>query len=197
MATGDRGDYRDVLSLIDLTDDHYVVEQSLFRSRYKAYDSRGNLVLRSKKKRFKLKEEFPFWDANDQEVFRVKAEGIMDHAGDYTIIDSATDQPVAILDKNWTLLTHKWKIRSATDERLLAKVESRGALTALAREYIPFGGLLPHKYTIESADGRLIGRIEGQFSLRDRYDITIEDTGDVPREAVVAAAMVIDALEGN
>jgi uncharacterized protein YxjI len=56
--------------------------------------------------------------------------------------------------------------------------------------------LLPHKYTIEDADGAQIGSIEERFSLRDRYDITV-DKGVEGREAIIAAVAVIDALEGN
>jgi len=48
---------------LDLTDDSYVVEQSLIRNKYKAMDRAGNVVIRGKQKMFKLKEEFPFVDA--------------------------------------------------------------------------------------------------------------------------------------
>ena len=47
------------------------------------------------------------------------------------------------------------------------------------------------------ADGSHVGSVDGQFSVRDRYEDEIDDAGDVPMEAVVAAAMVIDAIEGN
>ena len=49
----------------------------------------------------------------------------------------------------------------------------------------------------ERADGDHVGSIEGQFSLRDTYEISIDDASDVPKEPVVAAAMVIDAIQGN
>jgi hypothetical protein len=35
------------------------------------------------------------------------------------------------------------------------------------------------------------------MSVKDRYEISIDDASDVPKETVVAAAMVIDALQGN
>jgi hypothetical protein len=68
----------------------------------------------------------------------------------------------------------------------------------LARNLIPyFGPLIPHKYEISDADGNHVGNIEGQFSIKDRYEITIDDASNVPKEAVVAGAMVIDAIQGN
>ncbi|PSQ35467.1 hypothetical protein BRD05_04945, partial [Halobacteriales archaeon QS_9_70_65] len=65
------------------------------------------------------------------------------------------------------------------------------------RNNLPLGELIPHKYEITDADGGHVGRIEGQLSVRDRYEITIDDASSVPKEAVVAAAMVIDAIQGN
>jgi hypothetical protein len=67
----------------------------------------------------------------------------------------------------------------------------------IARNVIPFGEFIPHKYEITDANGSHIGNIDGQISLRDRYTITIDDTSTVSSEAVIAAAMVIDAIQGN
>ncbi len=35
------------------------------------------------------------------------------------------------------------------------------------------------------------------MSLRDRYEVTVDDASDVPTEPVVAAAMVIDAIQDH
>lgn len=190
----------DVIAGIDLTGNDYTVKQSLVRNKYNVYDEDETLVLKAKQKLFKLKEEFPFVDADDEPIFRIKAEGILDVAGDYTIVDEPSGEPIAVLEKNWTLLSHKWKVRSPRDERLLARIESRGAVVELIRN-LPVVGLvtqfIPHAYTIESPDGAELGSISGRLSFRDVYDITIEDTGDAPKEALVAAAIAVDALEGN
>ncbi|WP_255151918.1 LURP-one-related/scramblase family protein [Halorarius halobius] len=185
------------ISGIELTDDSYTVDQSLIRNKYKATDSAGNVVLRGKQKMFKLKEEFPFTDGDDTDVFTVKAGGIIDVAGDYVLSDAQTGEELVILDNDYSLLQDTWTIRDADDERALAKIDSRGAMMTLARNLLPFGYLIPHKYEITDTDGDHVGSIEGQFSLRDTYEITLDDTSDVPKEPVVAAAMVIDAIQGN
>lgn len=197
MATEASGN--DVIAGVDLTDDEYTVRQKLIRNKYRVYDRNDDLVLKAKQKLLKMREEFPFRDADDNEVFEIKAEGVFDFAGDY-VITTADDEPLAVLDKNFTLLVHKWKIRDPESERLLARIESRGAVVELLRN-IPYVSLvtqlIPHKYTIEDADGNQIGEIEGQISLHDEYEIRVGDTGGVPKEAVVAGAIAIDALEGN
>jgi uncharacterized protein YxjI len=188
----------DSISGINLTDDRYTVEQALIRNKYKAMDSRGETLIRGKQKMFKMKEEFPFVDADGNEVFTVKAGGILDVAGNYAIIDAETGEQVAILDNDYSIFQDTWKIRDGRTEALIAQIDSRGAAVTLARNLIPIvGPLIPHKYEITDVDGRHVGSIEGQMSLKDRYDIVIDDASDVPKETVIAAAMVIDAIQGN
>jgi uncharacterized protein YxjI len=146
---------------------------------------------------FKMKEAFPFTDGDGNDVFSVEAGGIMDVAGNYTLTDAATDEPVVVLDNDFSLLQDTWRVRDPDTEALIASIDSRGALVTLARNNIPFGELIPHKYEITDADGGHVGNIDGQFSLKDRYEITIDDASSVPKEAIVAAAMVIDAIQGN
>lgn len=184
---------------LELTDDSYVVEQSLIRNKYKAMDKAGNVVIRGKQKMFKLKEEFPFVDANDNEVFTVKAGGMLDVAGDYTLSDAQTGEELVILDNDYSIFQDTWKIRDARTEAKIAEINSRGAMVTIARNVIPLGlgNLIPHKYEITDVDGNHVGNIDGQFSLKDRYEITIDDASNVPKEAIIAAAMVIDAIQGN
>jgi uncharacterized protein YxjI len=185
------------ISGLDLSGDRYVVEQSLIRNKYAASDSDGNTVLRGKQKMFKLKEEFPFVDADGEDVFSVKAGSIMDVAGNYVLSDARTGENLVILDNDFSLFQDTWTIRDAQTEAAIARIDSRGALVTLARNNLPFGELIPHKYEITDADGAHVGNIDGQLSIRDRYEITIDDASSVPKEAVIAAAMVIDAIQGN
>jgi len=190
-----RGEY--TISGIDLSDSQYTVVQSLVRNKYRAEDANGNVVLRGKQKLLKMKEEFPFVDSDGNAVFTVKAGSIIDVAGDYILTDAQTGEDIVILDNDYSMLQDTWKIRDADDERKLAEINSRGAATTLARNIVPFGGWIPHKYEITDVDGDHVGNISGQFSLKDTYDITIDDASDVPKEPVIAAAMVIDAIQGN
>ena len=182
---------------LNLTDDSYTVEQSLIRNKYKAMDEAGSVVVRGKQKMLKMKEEFPFTDADGDDVFTVKAGGIIDVAGSYVLTDSQTGEDLVILDNDYSIMQDTWKVRDAHDERKIAQIDSRGALVTLARNIVPFGGWIPHKYEITDIDGNHVGNIDGQLSLKDRYEITIDDASSVPKEPIIAAAMVIDAIQGN
>ena len=182
---------------VDLTDDQYTVEQNLIRNKYRAYDADGNVVLRAKQKMFKMKEEFPFVDADGNDAFTVKAGGILDVAGNYVISDAQTGEDVVVLDNDYSLFQDTWKIRDARTEAKVAEINSRGALFTIARNVLPFGNWIPHAYEITDMNGGHVGTIDGEVSLQDRYEIAIDDAGDVPKEAVVASAMVIDAIQGH
>jgi uncharacterized protein YxjI len=184
-------------STIELRESRYTVEQSLVRNRYAAYDEDGDVVLRAEQKLFKLKEEFPFVDADGAEVFTVKAGGVLDVAGNYAIFDAETGERVVVLDNDYSIAQDTWTIRDGETEAALARITSRGAVVTLARNLLPFGELIPHRYEITDAAGEHVGRIDGRLSLRDRYDVVVDDAGAVPQDAVVAAAMVIDAIQEN
>jgi len=83
------------------------------------------------------------------------------------------------------------------DGELWATIESEDALVMALKSFSSILGLLPHGYSVTDADGTRIGTITERFSIRDVYDVEIGDTGDAPREAIIAAAVAIDALEGN
>jgi uncharacterized protein YxjI len=187
----------DVLAGIDFPDDEYTVVQSLIRNKYKAMDSAGTVVLRGKQKMFKLKEEFPFVDGDGNPAFTVKAGGILDVAGNYVLTDDETGDPVVVLDKNWTFFTDRWKLRDPDTEALVATIQSKSKIVSALRHLIGVFQILPHKYEILDADGDHVGSIDGKFSLKDTYVVRVDDASDVPKEAVVAGAMVIDAIEGN
>ena len=183
---------------LELVDDQYTVEQGFVRNKYKALDARGNTVLKGKQKLFKMKEEFPFTDGDGNEVFTVTAGGIIDVAGNYVLSDARSGEELVVLDNDYSMFQDTWTIRDATTEEKLAEINSRGAMTTLARNLLPLGGLIPHKYEITDRSGAHVGSISGRLlSVRDRYDITIDDASTVPKEPIVAAAMVIDAIQGN
>ena len=182
---------------IELSDDQYTVEQSLIRNKYKALDADGDVVLRGKQELFELKEQFPFIDADGEEVFTVKAGSVIDVAGDYLLTDARTGEDLVVLDNDFSLLQDTWTVRDPDHDGALARIDSRGALVTLARHYVPFGNWIPHKYEITDPEGDHVGTVAGQFSLRDRYEIDIDDASDVPKEPIVAAAMVIDAIQNN
>jgi len=185
------------ISTVDLDDDRYEVKQSMIRNKYVVRDSAGDVVLRGKQKMFKMKEEFPFVTGDDEDAFSVKAGSIMDIAGNYTITDSGTGEEVVVLDEDYSLFVENWTIRDPDTGEALATIKSKNKLLSALRHLFSAANLVPNKYEIFDADGGHVGDIEGKFSMRDAYTVTIDDASDVPKEAVIAAACILDALENK
>jgi len=185
------------ISTVDLSDDRYEVKQSMVRNKYAVRDSGGNVVLRGKQKMFKLKEEFPFVTGDDEDAFSVKAGGIVDIGGNYAIVDAGTGEEVVVLDEDYSLFVENWTVRDPETGEALATIKSKNKLLSALRHLVGAANLIPNKYEIFDADGGHVGDIEGKFSLRDEYTVTVDDASDVPKEAVVAAACVLDALENK
>jgi uncharacterized protein YxjI len=185
------------ISTVDLDDDTYEVTQAMVRNKYEVRDSAGNLALRGKQKMLKMKEEFPFVNGDDEDAFTVKAGGIMDVAGTYTITDDGTGEDVVVLDEDYSLFAENWTIRDPDSGETLATIKSKSKVLSVLRHVIGAVNLFPNKYEIFDPDGDHVGDITGQFSLKDTYTVTIDDASDVPKEAVLAAACVLDALENN
>ncbi|SFS54294.1 hypothetical protein [Halostagnicola kamekurae] len=184
---------------LDLSDDHYTVEQNLVRNKYRAFDDDGNTVLKGKQKTFALKDEFPFVNADGMEVFTVKAQQIRDYEGEYVLTDAQSGDDIVVLKHEYSILEQitgaTWKICDVDIDTKLAEITSR-KFVGLFRTGL-LGNLIPHHYEITDATGDHVGTISGQLSMKDRYDVDIDDASSVPREPVVVAAMVIDAIEGN
>ncbi|WP_224333687.1 LURP-one-related/scramblase family protein [Haloprofundus halobius] len=185
------------ISTVDLDDDRYEVKQSAIRNKYAVRDNAGNVVLRGKQKMFKLKEEFPFVTGDGEDAFTVKAGGIMDVAGNYAIRDAGTGEEVVVLDEDFSLFVENWTVRDPETGEPLATIQSKNKVLSALRHLISVANFVPNKYEIFDADGNHVGDIEGQFSLRDTYTVSIDDASNVPKEAVIAAACILDALENQ
>lgn len=182
------------LDSIDFSDNDYLLRQRAVRNAYTLENSSGEELLKSKQKMFKVKEEFPFTDAGGNEVFSIKAQNLMDIAGDYAVTSSGVDE-IAVLSKNFTLLTHLWSVKDSEGDDI-AVIRSRGKIFGLLRSFIDLMEFFPHKYIIEGPEGQEIGGIKGRFSLRDKYDISLEENIE-HKPVILAAAVAVDALEGN
>jgi uncharacterized protein YxjI len=185
------------ISTVNLDDNHYEVKQPAIRNKYVVRDSAGEVVLRGKQKMFKMKEEFPFVTDDETDALTVTAGGILDIAGNYAITDAGTGQEVVVLDEDYSLFVENWTIRDPDSGEALATIESKNKILSALRHVVSFANLIPNKYEIFDANGNHVGDIEGQFSLRDTYTVSIDDASDIPKEAVIISACILDALENN
>jgi len=102
------------LSTVDLDDTTYEISQSGIRNAYTVRDSTDTVVLQTTQKLLQIKEEFPFRTGDEEPAFTVKAGGIVDVAGTYTLVDDGTDEAVVVLDSTRRSRCSQSSGRSAT-----------------------------------------------------------------------------------
>jgi uncharacterized protein YxjI len=197
MGAPDRYEVTD----LGLSGSEYVVEQTgqdgNLRPEYEARDVTGEAVFRCTYEMYEGRDSFPFVDEDGEELFVVEATGTIDVAGNYVLTDSQTGDELVVLDNDVSFLGDTWRIRDAEDGTVLAALASRGGLVALCRALLPVGQFIGHQFDITDAEDRSVGTIESGFGIRDQYEVTISDASSIPIASVVAATVVIDAIQGN
>lgn len=176
---------------------HYEVRQKIsVRTRYNVYEGDADEpFLQSKKKSFRLKEDFRFSDPETgEDVFRVRADSVLDIAAAYDIVDERTGERVGSVRRSaMSMFKHEYQLLDA-DGQQVATVSEDSWFNAFLRRKVTT--LFPFNYSIDAPDGTRLGDVSERFSLRDRYDIDLASDDLDPRLAVIGA-VVIDAIEGN
>jgi uncharacterized protein YxjI len=152
----------------------------------------GRVIAVAQQKRLAFKEQVTFYadEARTQPVFSFKARQAMDLAAVYDVFDG-DGQPLGTFQKDFaaSLLRSSFHL---TGPGIDAYGRERNQVVAILRRFIE----LPFTFHFDFADkqtGAVVMTSERQFSLRDRYSVTVND----PRiDFRLAAAMAVglDAL---
>lgn len=176
---------------------HYEVRQKIrIGNKYNIYEGDADEpILSSAQKKLRLKEDFRFNDPDTgEEVFRVKADSVLDISAAYDIVDVRTDERVgSVKRKAKSIFKHEYEMLDA-DGNVVALLKEDSPLKAFARRFIT--SWIPFSYVIETPDGEQLGSADGAFALRDKYSIDLTSDEIDPRLAVIGT-VVIDAIEAN
>src|SRR4030095_11076165 len=122
-----------------------------FGGSFYVYDPNGALVLFSKMKAFKLKEDIRvFTDETLQtEALSIQARSVLDFSGSYDVYDSATGERVGALRRKGlksSFYKDEWVILNPnTGESGL--IQEENAFLALLRKYL-LGALIPQSFNV-------------------------------------------------
>jgi uncharacterized protein YxjI len=160
-----------------------------------------------RQKKLKIKEEIRFYadDAEQQELFQIKARTWLDTGGSkYDVID-AQEGNIGVLEHAFrkSLFRSTWRI-STPDAEEIAIAHERSQVLGIARRVIDFvpdiGGLIPIPYNFDILAGdRVIGRMDRKFQLRDRYVLDLSGDTDraLDRRLAIALAIGLDTLQNR
>ncbi len=171
----------------------------LFGGAFHAYDENGMLMLYSKQKAFKLREDFRVYsdEREAEELLTIKTPQILDIGATYNVHDPLTGQAVGALRRRAfkSIIKDEWVFLSA-DGAEIGKLTEAGLAVAIISRFI---NLIPQTYIISSNDGNQVARIKQHFNpFVLKYSMTIYDGDEtIDPRLLVAAGVLLAAIEGR
>ena len=152
----------------------------------------GRIIAMAQQKRLAMREKVTFFadEARTQPVFSFKARSILELSAIYDVFDAA-GTPIGFFQKDFaaSLLRSSFHLGGPGID---AYGKERNETVALLRRFINFPFAFHFDFTDKNS-GQVVMSSERQFTLRDRYTVTVQD----PRlDFRLAAAMAVglDAL---
>jgi uncharacterized protein YxjI len=184
----------------------YVIRKKIFKllgAAFHVYDMAGNVLMYSKQKAFKLKEDIRLYTGEDMqtELLTIQARQIIDFSAAYDVVDSRSGQKVGSLKrKGWkSMLRDEWVLMDAFDHEIGTIIEDSTAL-ALIRRFIDAAAMfLPQKYQVQMG-GATVATYQQNFNpfvKKLTVDFTMDPQGRLDRRLGLAAAALLSAIEGR
>lgn len=183
--------------------DHYFLKKQAIALTgiFRIYNGNGQLVLFSRQKMFRLREDIRVYSSEDmnQELLFIQARNIIDFSAAYDVIDSTTQTKVgALRRRGWrSMLRDTWDVLDANDQPLGVLIEDSQGRALLRRMLL--GGLLPQNYDVLFGEQR-VADLRQKFNLF-RYELLMDFNEDpqrrFDRRLGIAAGILLAAIEGR
>ena len=194
------------MAAASLADTSFLVRRKvlkLFGGAFHVYDSAGNVVLYSKMKAFRLKEDIRLYTGEDmsQEVLTIQARSIIDFGATYDVMDSAKRTKVGALRRKGmkSFVRDEWLILDAND-REIGLVQEESAMLGLVRRFVEAAAFLfPQKYLV-SIGGKPVAQFKQTLNpivYKLHVNILADGAALLDRRMALAAAIMMAAVEGK
>lgn len=164
------------------------------------WDGQGQLVLYSKLKAFKLKEDLRLFTGEDmrEELLAIHARRVLDISATYDVTDSRTGERIGAIQRKGmrSLLRDEWLFLDPNDREVgVLREDSLGL--ALLRRFLT--NLVPQRFDVEVM-GQKVATVRQNFNpfvLRLTVDFSLDPTGLLDRRLGLAAVLLLCAIEGR
>ena len=184
----------------------YTIRSKFFRifgDAFHLYDDEGHLVLYSRMKRFRLREDIRLYtdESMQAKLLRINTQSIFDFSGAYDVVDSRTDERVGTLKRaglKSSFLQDHWSILDPEGQEI-GTLEEDSMVKALVRRYLEVVSIfLPQRYHA-SLNGRTVASYQQRFNpIILKLDISFsDDPGQLDRRLGLAAGVLLSAIEGR
>ncbi len=193
----------------------YLVRRKVFKvlgGVFHVYDQSGNVIMYSRQRAFKLKEELHVYAdvAQSEELLTFKATKVIDFSASYNVRDVTAGMTCvgnirrkglkSLIKGEWIFLTPDGlEIGKLTERsRIRAAIVRVAKLaTFVLPEFINPARLIPQSYVIRTVSGAEIAEVKQHFNpLVLKYTMTIlEAQPEIDRRLMLAAVILLAAIE--
>lgn len=184
----------------------YVLRRQFFKvfgAAFHIYDPDGNVVLYSKQKAFKLKEDIRLYtdETMSQEVLTIRTQSVWDISGTYDVFDPMANETVGALRRRGmkSMLKDEWLIIDA-DGSESGVIKEDSTLKALARRIDDsIAMFLPQGYhaTWHDSPVAVFKQNFNPFVQKIKIDFTPDEQNLLDPRLGLAAAILLCAIEGR
>jgi uncharacterized protein YxjI len=182
---------------------NYLVRKKILTlagAKFHIYDSYGQVILFSKMKAFKLREDIRLYSEENmqEELVTIHARNIIDISATYDVMDAKTGERLGVLKRKGlkSIFKDEWLILDINDNQIgIIKEDSIGL--ALLRRFLT--NLVPQKYDVE-VNGFKVAVFKQKFNpfvFKLNLDFS-QDTGNIlDKRLGIAAGVLLCAIEGR
>jgi hypothetical protein len=173
-----------------------------FGGSFFVYDSNGAVVLFSRLKAFKLKEDIRVCtdESLQTEALSIQARSVLDFSGSYDVYDSATGERVGVLRRKGlksSFYKDEWVILNQNEVEI-GLIREENAFLALLRKYL-LGALIPQSFNVQIGD-QTVATFNQHFNLfatKLTLDFSLDPQHQFDRRLGIAAGILLCAIEGK
>jgi len=187
----------------NFSDNQYMIRRkflTVFGAKFHVYNTTGELILFSKQRAFKLKEDIRIFADESMDVERlvIKARQVVDFSAAYDVVDPSENRKIgALRRKGWkSLVRDSWEFLDENDQPI-AVVEEDSLFMSLLRRFLT--NLIPQSFHVKQNERVLITYKQNFNPFVLKIKVSIEPDGrDVidPRLAL-AGGILLAAIEGR
>lgn len=186
--------------------DHYLIRRKvlkIFGSAFHIYDDQGNVVIYSKLKAFKLKENIRLFtdESMSTELLTINARSIIDFSATYDVYDPFTGETVGSVRRRGlsSIFRDEWVVMDPDDTEICT-IKEDSMVKALVRRFIEFAApFMPQKYHGRVGD-REVCTFQQHFNpfvMKINLDFAADHDDLLDRRLGLAAAVLLCAIEGK
>lgn len=173
---------------------------SVLGAKFEIFDPAGNVVLFSRMKAFKLKEDIRLYtdETMATELISIQARTILDFSAAYDVVDSAADRKIGALKrKGWkSMFRDEWIIMDVYDNEI-GTIQEENAFVAFVRRFVT--NLIPQTFNVQLG-GVPVAEFKQNFNpflTKLTLDFSLDSQHRLDRRLGIAAGVLLCAVEGK